>query len=240
MQTNKFYTADDVARWESVDKESIDLQLSKLALETRPPLREQRLGMLSVVYAHLGMTCIAKADFRGAIRSFEESVATRCRTFEMIGEGLASSTNVDAGHFQSLLIAFVTRNEPLIQRLALPYCADTGTRGSKYLGAAIKALINGDLDAARTALTQKRPSFEMQFKSYPACLEAIVDQDPIRIVEAVHSASRDWAKWVARGLRGLPDSVCFIQGVGLIRLGERVLGRSIPIINQYLPKELLE
>ena len=52
--------------------------------------------------------------------------------------------------------------------------------------------MDGDLDLARTALAEKRPHFESQFKSYPACLEAIIDQDPDRVVEAIHMASRDW------------------------------------------------
>ena len=108
-----FYTTEDIARWDVSCKNSISVHLEKLATELPAQKRDFHLGMLSLSYYTRGMICVAKGDIPPAIESLREGVETLCRLFEF--------RPVNAGHFQSLLIALATRDDALVSKLARYY-----------------------------------------------------------------------------------------------------------------------
>jgi hypothetical protein len=237
----KYYSPDDVVRWQASIEESVALHLKKLS---EPGLLAQRgdfdLSMLSLTYCDFGMMCIAQGEFQDASKMFSESVRTRCKMFELIEEGLCPTRPIEAGDFPWLLIAFVTKDEDLIARVTDLYKPDKGIPSSIYLGRVLKLLAKNDTSGAKAALAQKVPRFETEVVGYADCLEAIADKDEQRFALGLKVASESWRKCAARRDKGLPFSVCFIQGVGLVRLAERVLGRRVSVDNEYIPSQLLQ
>jgi hypothetical protein len=233
----RFFSEEDVARWQKVDARSISVHREKLATALPDRLVDFHLGGLAGSYYMQGMAFIAQGDFEAAIQSFRDSVETRCKMYERFEMG--QGRYLEAGHFQTVLVSFVTHDESLVSRLVDHYRADEGTPDSMYLGRVLKQLASGDIDGAKAALAERRPQFEPQFVGYAECLEAIVSKDEQQFLSALRSASESWAKWASKRVKGLPDSVCFIQGVGLVRLAEKVLGKPIPVEDENMPEDLL-
>lgn len=234
---DRFYANSDVVRWMNVDQQSITLHLAKLATELPQAKIDFHLDMLADSYYLHGMSCIAQGSFPEAIEAFRASISTRCKMYERYEMGMGRS--LEAGHFQSLLVAFVTKDHPLIARFVAFYRANDGTPDSLFIGSALKLVATNDLEAAKSNLAKKKPRFERQFTGFSECLEAIANKDEKRFVNALNVASENWAKWAAKQAKGLPDSVCFIQGAGLVRLAESVFGRRILIADRHIPPELL-
>lgn len=233
----RFYSEEDVARWQIAYAKSIGIHQEKLTTDFSQPAIDFHLGGLAGSYYMQGMTFIAQGAFESSLQAFKASAEARCKMYERFENGKGRS--LEAGHFQSVLVAFVTKDEALVSRLVGLYRADEGTPDSIFLGNALKLVATGDIDGAKTALAQRKPRFEPQFVGYADCLEAIANKDQPRFVSAASVACESWAKWAAKRVKGLPDSVCFIQGVGLVRLAERVLGNPIPVISDGMPQELL-
>jgi hypothetical protein len=233
----RFYSNDDVVRWQKAYVQSIGIHLEELATDLSQQKIDHHLSGLAGSYYMQGMTFIAQGAFDEAIQAFRASADARCKMYERFERGQGWS--LEAGHFQSVLVTFVTKDQALISRLVNHYRVSEGTPDSIYLGRAVKLLAAGDIDAAKNALARRKPHFEPQFAGYPDCLEAIVNKDPARLVTALNAASQCWAKCASKTVKGLPDSVCFIQGVGLILLAEKVIGQRIPISNEYIPRQLL-
>jgi hypothetical protein len=235
----KYYTAEDVARWQPTFEKSVTIHLEKLSRPGQPSEHyDFHLGMLSLHYCDFGMMRIAQGRFEEARKMFQESVQTRCKMFERAGEGVGES--IDAGQFQSLLIAFVTKDESLVARMADLYKAEEGVPESIYLGSAVKLLAKKDTRGAKAALAQKKPRFETLFVGYDDCLEAIADKNEQGFASGLKVASESWRKVAARRYKGLPSAVCFIQGAGLVLLAESVLGKRLAVVNEYIPPELLQ
>ena len=235
----RFYTEKDVERWEEAYRRTGRLHQDKLAANPPPAEVDFRLGMLSGESRYLGMICIAKRHFSEALVCFRQSIEWRLKMYERWASGLGRA--MEAGHFQDLLVAYVTNDDELISRYAKHYRAGEGTDDSVYLGRVVKCIALKDLEGARNGLLEKKPRrFETQFSGYPDCLQAIVEKDQARFVEAIAFAATKWSRWSCQVVKGLPDSVCFLQGVGLVRMGEKTLGTHIPVKNEYLPPELLQ
>lgn len=233
----RFYSHEDAVRWDQADQGSIDVHREKLAgLDLPPHKYDFHLNMLSLAYHSQGMTDIAKGNFEKAINSFRASVETKSKIYERYEKGQGTRAP-NAGDFQSLLVAFVTNDDELISRFLFHFRADKGTPGSIFLGGLLKSIAMNDMQAVKAILLQKRPRFEPQFVGYAECLDAISNKDSQGFVNALNLASESWAKWASKTVEGLPDSVCFIEGVGLIRLAERVFGNSTDISNEHIPRE---
>jgi hypothetical protein len=233
-----YYSSDDVARWLKIDQQSITLHLNKLEGEMPQTTIDFHLYMLAGSYYLHGMTCIAQNSFGAAIDAFRASAETRCKMYERYNNGLGRS--LEAGHFQSLLIAFVTMERALVSRFVHNFRADEGTPGSVFLGRALKLVALNDLESAKNELARKKPRFEPQFIGYAECLDAIAGVDVQRFTAALNLASASWAKWAVKRAKGLPESVCFIHGIGLVRLAERVIGSRVIVIDEHIPGQLLQ
>jgi len=198
----RYYTDEDVLRWQKAHKDSVQLQLEKLKSEAAPERIDFRLGMLTLAYQTQGMIAIALGQFQEAIDAFCASGETRFKMFERSEAGVGRE--LEAGYYQEILVSFVTRKESLISKLVRLYRADNGTPDSMYLGRALKHLATNDLAAALTALSAKKPRFEGQFVGYADCLEAIAKKDKQAFLVALETATKSWTKVAARRDRGLP------------------------------------
>lgn len=233
-----FYTRDDVARWDAAKGGSVALHIEKLSDPALTPQnRDFHLGMLAMSYQTKGMILIAQERFDEARQTFRDSIETLCKMYERFEMGQGRS--LEAGHFQSVLLAFVTNEPLLIARIVAHYRTDEGTPDSIFLGRAVKLLATGTINAAKEALAQQQPRFQPQFVGYSDCLAAIANKDQDRFEAALIVASESWSRWASKKVKGLPDSVCFVQGIGLVRLAERILGRALSIANEYMPLALL-
>jgi hypothetical protein len=235
--TRKFYTDDDVLRWEQRASETIPFQVEAL----RKPgidsnIRWQRFGHLSGAYDTLAMIAIAKKRFDEARDNLRKSIEFDFEQYEICrAKGEATS----AGHFQEILLAYVTKDQPLISKMLNYYTWVDGIPESVYLGKVIKSLGVGDLSIAQLTLDQKRPRMEKMFDAYPDCLQAMVHKDAGALQTAISVGSKNWARRAARFEKGLPYAVCFIQGAGLVRLAEHVMGAKLSITDENIPAELL-
>lgn len=233
----RLYADDDMARWEHSYKDSVAIHLDKLANSATEAEIDFRLGMLAVSRYTLGMISVAKGDFLGATARFRSAVETRCGQYERFEQGVGRE--LDAGHFQTLLLALVTRDDTLVSRFRAHYRAENGTKCSIFLGRAVKRLAANDREGARLELDRRKPPIDPQFLGYCECLEAIAAGNEGQFTDAIVRAGNHWQTWAAKTVRGLPDAVCFIQGVGLVRLAEKVLRRPVPVTHEHLPHELL-
>ncbi len=235
---NRYYSHEDLTRWEKAYGSSVTLHLEKLSTHGLNAQKQDfHLGMLQLSYETEGLIHIAKNRYEAAIKSFKDSKETLCKMYERYENGLGRP--LEAGHFQSVLIGFVTSYKALIAKLANHYSANEGTKDSCYLGRALKLITAGNLDDAKAALAEKKPRFETEFIGFDDCFAAIVNRDEQQLLSAIKIATKSWEKCASNRDRGLPFSVCFIKGIGIIRLAEHVLGKQVLIDNQYMPHELL-
>ena len=71
----RFYTDEDLARWEKSYHQSVNLHLEKLATDLPQQKVDFHLGMLAISYENRGMVCISKGNFQEAA----EGVSGKCR-----------------------------------------------------------------------------------------------------------------------------------------------------------------
>jgi hypothetical protein len=232
-----FYSEEDVIRWEKTAFESIRTQTEALRKTGIPyEFRWQRLGSVAGAYKRLAMVAIARRKFSDAMGFFRKAMEMEFERYEM---ELAHGKAVDAGEFQTVLLAYATTDQLLISKMLGYYTWDKGVPESVYLGKIIKSLAIGDITTAQETLKLKKPRIEKMFSDYPACLQAMADKDQDSFQTSIAAAATTWAKRASRYEKGLSDSVCFIQGVGLVRLAEQVIGTRIGICNEHIPAELL-
>jgi hypothetical protein len=233
-----FFTDEHVATWEQRALGTIQFQFDAL----RKPgltleLRWQRFGHIAGAYESLAMVAIARKTF-GEVRGF------LCKSMEMHFEQFeiqrAQEEPISAGYFQLVLLAYVTMDPAVIHKMLNYYHWDDGVPESVFLGKIIKSLAVGDTATAQVTLSQKRPRIEKMFSAYPDCLHAIANKDQAGLCDAIAIACKTWARRAARYEKGGPHAVCFLQGIGLVRLAEQVIGGKVSIAEEHIPPELLE
>jgi hypothetical protein len=153
----RLYNVEDVARWETTFSESVALHLDRLTSRLSERQFDFHLGMLALAHRNRGMVHVANEQFERAISSFCDSVEVRCRCYERFERGVGRP--MDAGHFQSLLLAFVGRDSSLIPRLLNHYRCDQGTPASIALGRAIYGLTTGDRSGVTESDLARNTSF---------------------------------------------------------------------------------
>ena len=108
----KFYTQDDVVRWEAANSRAIALREGFLA---NPPARldiDTQYASLGQAYSAMGLTAIAQSKYQVAFSYFTKSTASTLHRIERMSAH--SATGLEAGHFQSLLLSLITKDEHLI------------------------------------------------------------------------------------------------------------------------------
>src|SRR5947209_1817183 len=106
-----FYSNDDVVRWDKSYRPAIDLHREKLTTDLPQQKVDFHLSNLSGSYFMQGMTFMALGAFDEAIQALRASAEARCKMYERFEKGQGRS--LEAGHFQSVLVAFVTKDQTL-------------------------------------------------------------------------------------------------------------------------------
>jgi len=234
----KFYTQDDVVRWEAANSRAIALREGFLA---NPPARldiDTQYASLGQAYSAMGLTAIAQSKYQVAFSYFAKSTASTLHRIERMSAH--SATGLEAGHFQSLLLSLVTKDEYLISELAHRYLLVEGPSDSIYLGRVVKALALRDNVTAQLALSVSPPRIDSQFRGFVEVLKSIAHSNNSSFTTAMNAATIHWATWTSKKAVGLPQSVCFILGVGLVRLAERVFNSSLDFSTEHVPATLLD
>jgi hypothetical protein len=200
---------------------------------------------MSLNHRALALAAIAQGRLTDARDHLMKSAALRAEVFIRFARGEPINIErVNAGHFQSLLDALASGDWAAAERFCAVFPAEFAKESrsipsSLYIARPLKALVEGRLEDARRMLAQKQPSIDPMARGYPECLRAIAAKDLAGFVEALRAASGYWRKWAARAERGLPDSVCFLHGAGLVALAERVMGQRLDEPVDDVPVELL-
>src|SRR5262249_10999441 len=133
------YSAEDVARWESVSTRTVGVQLAKLSDPgVSASDRRFRLSALSGAYYSLALTEIAKHSFERAREYLRGFVQRLCEVYDVTRSG---GDSPQAGHFQSVLVSLLTKDETLTSRLIDRYRWEVGTQDSMFHGKLIKLLL---------------------------------------------------------------------------------------------------
>lgn len=232
-----FYTTEDVLRWEENALKNIPFQ-TKALREPGISLDKQwqRYGFLSGSYYSLTMIAISRKQFDRAREFLRQSVEMDFQQFEV---ELALESPMDAGNFQAVLLAYVVNEPWIISKVLNYYRWEKGVPESVFIGKIIKSLALGDLKTAEATLAQKRPRIEKMFEAYPDCLRAMLEKNPVALQVSINLGSKTWARRAARFEKGLPDAVCFLQGAGLVRMAQHVMGGRVAITDENIPAELI-
>ncbi len=243
------YTMDDVERWESVDDEFFPPLIKKLRGDPNHQAISQGHGLCSYQLKRraMAMSAIARGKYTLALGYLAVGCEAVCLMYERYEAGEDISPEfLSAGTWMELLLAHASRDKAVVERLCRlydeKYFDDPATRSveeSKYIGRIIKALTEGRVDDARQTLGEPSPKIERMFRGYLECLTAIANGDQEGLEEALGFAADAWEKYSRRVWPGLPQSVCFIHGVGLIRLAEHVWGRPVVPEIDHIPMGLL-
>jgi len=242
------YTQEDVDRWREDHEQWLPVLLDRLRNDPDHRAIRRGGGYAALGYKAWGRSlyCIAEGSFAKALGWLWVCADVRARLYEAFSAGShVSPEYLGAGNWQALLHAHASTDGALTARFCRLYDLELAarpearsTRDSMYHGRLLKALTEGRVDDARGVLGERRPKVEAMFRGYVECMEAVAADDDHAFREAISAASTAWEKYASRFWRGLPDAVCFLNGVGLIRLAEHVWGRGIIIEDPSIPGEL--
>lgn len=240
------YSMADVLRWQQLDEGRLQMKLSQLGDASFAGRRDFVLSGLHLLHEGLGYTYVALNRPKDARLHFLESCRYVKRIFELptLGESV-SSGRLSAGYCMSWLIALAIKEDGVALSLAelfLPayVSADKGQASIEGMALALQSLIAGDADSARKTLADVTISESDDLKHYIGCLEKLAERDEERFLESLDLASRVWLRQIVKTHQGLPQSVCWMQGLGLLRLAERVLGKPMDSSNELIPARFFE
>jgi hypothetical protein len=238
------YTPEDVRRWAEVDARC--LQLGEQRLSNPPGGRiENALSDNAGWHALAARRLIAEGRLAEARDHLIKGARYCAEIFERHARGEPMNIEyVNAGCFQWLLDALASGDWAAAEHFSSVFPAEFDKRSrsipsSIYIARPLKALVEGRIEDARQMLAQKQPSIDPMHRGYPECLRAIAARDRAGFVEALKAASVYWRRWAARAERGLPHSVCFLHGAGLMALAQRVMDQRIDEPVDHVPVELI-
>lgn len=234
------YTMHDVLRWQQVDEGRLPMKRSQLHDPKFAGRRDFALSGLHLLHEGLGYTYVALGDRDKATDHFRDS----CRfvgqifTLPQAGETVAPG-RLSAGYCMSWLVALAIRESAMAADLALLFDPQqhsaSSSESAQVIAISLQHLLAGRKDDALAALTAPRAEMSDEFQYMDRCLAAIASLDEPEILCSLRCASAAWASRVERSHKGLPQAVCFIHGLGLLRLAELVLGKRLDIDSEVIP-----
>lgn len=238
------YTKADVLRWQQVDEGRLQMKLAQLTDTAFAGRRDFVLSGLHLLHEGLGYTYVALNEPERARSHFLDSCHYVVRLFELpeIGEAVAPS-RLSAGYCPTWLIAMAIGAEDIAKSLTALFKSEYLTHdmrqaGMEQIAVTLKALVEGRVGDAQVLLSQSPISNPGDFQHYLECLAAIAEGSDDGFRASLELAARSWAERIVRTHKGLPQAVCFMHGLGLLRLAERVFGRSLEIDIKSIPSRL--
>ena len=238
------YTMVDVERWEKVGQGRISLFIPRLQSGgTDARMRRLDFGGVAGLSFSQAQSCVARELYPRALGWLTVAVEAEIHYIVCLQqEGFLPA----AGHWQSLLHAHTSTDKSLIDRYSLKFDLELAakpeadsTKDSMYHARLLKSLTELRIDDTKTILAEKRPSPEAMFRGYYKVMEMIALNDESGFAEAIGEASVSWEKYARRCWKGLPDAVCFMNGVGFIRLAEHVWKHPVSVDDPNIPPGLL-
>jgi hypothetical protein len=238
------YTAVDVIRWRQADERRLPMKLSQLNDDAFVGRRDFVLSGLHLLHEGLGYTHIALHEPDAARAHFFESCQYVLRLFLLPSSGeVVSSGRLQAGYFQSWLIALSIGADGLAFSLTDSFKNEYLTGKDSLaeverIALALQLLILGRADGAKDILQARPIPAASDFTHYFDCLRAIAEREEDRFVESLDLAAKEWCSRIVKTHKGYPQAVCFMNGLGLLRLAERFVEHPIEIDNDLIPSQL--
>jgi len=235
------YTRSDVVRWKEADESRIQLKLAQLHDSSFHGRRDFVLSGLHLLHEGLGFTYVALEEPEIARNHFLASCQYVEQLFSLRERGEPISPGrLTAGYCKSWLVALAIGENATASSLASKFKREdlpAGKRRSEIeqIALLLKSLIGCSEDFHDEELGPPSSARSNDFKYYLECLDGIAERDEERFLHALERAADNWLIQIVRTHRGLPQSVCFIHGLGLLRLAEQVIGKPIEVSNVLIP-----
>ncbi|MGV3605426.1 MAG: hypothetical protein ACO1RA_03390 [Planctomycetaceae bacterium] len=239
------YSAADVERWVTQNAKKRQILERRLGTNWRDATDVQGLSMLSLSLEDEGYTAIALGKRDEAIRNFREAVLVEIKILKMARMGVTGATGyLVTGCFQILLNALAIGDDSLTAQFVGVFevdgiAAQASPPDSTYIARVLKALAQGKQEDAKHVLATPPPDVDPQFSGYVECLQAIAEKRFNEFEEELCRAARAWERFVRKDSPGHPLSVCFMGGLGLLRLAEKVWQRQLEVKVEQLPQLLV-
>jgi hypothetical protein len=239
------YLPSDVDRWVTQNAKRRQLLARRLGTNWSDATDAQGLSLLSLTLESEGYTAIALGKRDEAIRSFHNAVSVVAKLLDMGRQGsTGAETYLRTGFFQTLLEAFAIGDDSLTAQFVAVFDVDgiaakASPPDSTYIARVLKALAQGKQEEAKHVLATPPPDVDSQFVGYVECLKAIADGRRSELEGELHRAAQAWERFVRKDSPGQPQSACFLGGLGLLRLAEKVWKRRLEVTVEHLPQLLV-
>jgi len=200
--------------------------------------------MLSLSLQDEGYTAIALGKRDEAIRSFHNAVSVRVKLLDMGRQGISGAESyIRTGYFQTLLESLAIGDDSLTAQFVAVFdvdgiAAQAGPPDSTYIARVLKALAQGKQEDAKHVLATPPPDVDPQFAGYVECLKAIAEGRYSELEGELRRAAQAWERFVRKDSPGQPQSACFMGGLGLLRLAEKVWQRRLKVTVEHIPRLL--
>jgi hypothetical protein len=239
------YSQSDVERWVAQNAKKRQILERRLGANWSDATDAQGLSMLSLTLEDEGYTAIALGKRDEAIRSFHNAVSVIAKLLDMGRQGLSgAAAYICTGYFQTLLESLAIVDDSLTAQFVAVFDVDgiaakASPLDSTYIARVLKALAQGRQDDAKRVLATPPPDVDPQFVGYVECLRTISEGRYSELEGELRRAAQAWERFVRKDSPGQPPSACFIGGLGLLRLAEKVWQRSLEVTVEYLPSLLV-
>ncbi len=239
------YSPADVERWVAQNAKKRLLLERRLGTDWSGVTDAQGLSMLSLTREDEGYTAIALGQQEEAIRYFREAVLVEIKILNMARMGVTGATGyLVTGCFQILLNALAIGDDSLTAQFVAVFevdgiAAQASPPDSTYIACVLKALAQGKQEDAKHLLATPPPDVDPQFAGYVECLQVIAEDRFNEFEGELRRAAQAWERFVRKDSPGQPQSACFMGGLGLLRLAEKVWQRQLEVKVEHLPQLLV-
>lgn len=239
------YSQSDVERWITQNAKKRQLLERRLGTHWSNATDAQGLSMLSLTLESEGYTAIAMGQRNEAIRSFHNAVSVIAKLLGMGRQGDSGAEGyLRTGFFQTLLESLAIGDDSLTAQFVAVFDVDgvaakASPPDSTYIARVLKALAQGKQEDAKRVLAMPPPDVDPQFVGYVECLKAIAEGRCNELEGELRRAAQAWERFVRKDSPGQPQSACFMGGLGLLRLAEKVWQRRLEVTIEHLPQLLV-
>lgn len=238
------YSQADVERWGTQNAKKRQMLERRLGTKWSDATDAQGLSMLSLSLEDEGYTAIALGKRDEAIRSFHNAVSARAKLLDMGRQGISGAESyIRTGYFQTLLESLAIGDDSLTAQFVAVFdvdgiAAQASPPDSTYIARVLKALAQGNQEDAKHVLATPPPDVDPQFVGYVECSKAIAEGRYSELEGELRLAAQEWERFVRKDSLGQPQSACFMGGLGLLRLAEKVWQLRLVVTVEHIPQWL--